>query len=146
MCLNQPRFLISTQKDGKLAANYNYNHYNLPFSHIMIIVIISDEDMLNFYTWLFPCKLSKQFCIWVKVPWGSSFFNNLKRKIFVSMFSLKIWPELHCQRTFCLKLESYRLQHCKHNYHVLHFLTIFRAAASKNHAWAAEVALVNNWN
>ena len=28
------------------AANYNYNHYNLPFSHIMIIVIISDEDML----------------------------------------------------------------------------------------------------
>ena len=28
------------------AANYNYNHYNLPFSHIMIIVIISDEDVL----------------------------------------------------------------------------------------------------
>ena len=28
-------------------ANYNYNHYNLTFSHIMIIVIISDEDMLN---------------------------------------------------------------------------------------------------
>ena len=28
------------------AANYNYNHYNLPFSH-MIIVIISDEDMLK---------------------------------------------------------------------------------------------------
>ena len=27
-------------------ANYNYNHYNLPFSHIMIIVIISVEDML----------------------------------------------------------------------------------------------------
>ena len=42
----QPRFLISTQKNGKLAANYNYNHYNLSFSHIMIIVIISDEDML----------------------------------------------------------------------------------------------------
>ena len=29
-------------------ANYNYNHYNLPFSHIMIIVIISNEDMLKF--------------------------------------------------------------------------------------------------
>ena len=42
----QPRFLISTQKNRKLAANYNYNHYSLPFSHIMIIVIISDEDML----------------------------------------------------------------------------------------------------
>ena len=42
----QPRFLISTQKNGKFAANYNYDHYNLPFSHIMIIVIISDEDIL----------------------------------------------------------------------------------------------------
>ena len=30
------------------AANYNYNHYNLPFSHIMIIVTILDEDMLLF--------------------------------------------------------------------------------------------------
>ena len=47
MWLNQPRFLISTQNDGKLAANYNYNHYNLPFSHIMITVIISDEDMFG---------------------------------------------------------------------------------------------------
>ena len=27
--------------------NYNYNHYNLPFSYITIIVIISDEDMLE---------------------------------------------------------------------------------------------------
>ena len=34
----------STRKDGKLAVNYNYNHNNLPFSHKMIIVIISDED------------------------------------------------------------------------------------------------------
>ena len=50
ICLDQPRFLISAQKDGKLAANYNYNHYNLPFSHIMIIVIISDEDMLQYST------------------------------------------------------------------------------------------------
>ena len=47
ICLDQPRFLISTKKDGKLAAHYNYNHYNLPFSHIMIIVIISDDDMLG---------------------------------------------------------------------------------------------------
>ena len=46
ICLDQARFLISTKKDGKLAASYNYNYYNLPFSHIMIIVIISDEDML----------------------------------------------------------------------------------------------------
>ena len=28
-------------------ANYNYNHYNLPFLHIMIIVIISGEVMLG---------------------------------------------------------------------------------------------------
>ena len=35
-CLDQFRF--STQKLGKLAANYHYNHYNFPFSHIMIIV------------------------------------------------------------------------------------------------------------
>ena len=27
------------------AANYNYNHYNLPFSNIMIIVLISNEDI-----------------------------------------------------------------------------------------------------
>ena len=27
-------------------ASYNYNHYNLSFSHIMIIVIISNEDTL----------------------------------------------------------------------------------------------------
>ena len=33
-------------------ANMNYNHYYLPFSYIMIIVIISDEDMLT---------LNKQF-------------------------------------------------------------------------------------
>ena len=31
------------------AANYNYNHYNLPFSDVMIIVIISDGDMLLYY-------------------------------------------------------------------------------------------------
>ena len=30
------------------AASYNYNHHNLPFSYIMIIVVISDEDMLRF--------------------------------------------------------------------------------------------------
>ena len=29
------------------AANYKYNHYNLLFSHTMIIIIISDEDMLH---------------------------------------------------------------------------------------------------
>ena len=28
--------------------NYNHNHYNLLFSHIVIIVIISDEDMLYY--------------------------------------------------------------------------------------------------
>ena len=39
----------STRKNGKLVANYNYNHYNLPFSHIMVIVIISDEDMLKYF-------------------------------------------------------------------------------------------------
>ena len=31
------------------AANYNHNHYNLPFSDMMIIVIISDGDMLLYY-------------------------------------------------------------------------------------------------
>ena len=34
------------------ASNYNYNYYNLPFSHIMIIVTILDEDMLRWkYIW-----------------------------------------------------------------------------------------------
>ena len=41
-CLPSEEVVIS-------AANYNYNH-NLLFSHIMIIVIISDEDMLKFRT------------------------------------------------------------------------------------------------
>ena len=34
-------------KDGKLAAIYSYNHYNLSFSYIMITVITSNEDMLD---------------------------------------------------------------------------------------------------
>ena len=44
-------FFLPSEEVAISAANYNYNHYNLPFSHIMIIVTISDEDML-----------------WVKVP------------------------------------------------------------------------------
>ena len=39
-------FYLPSEEVATSAANYNYNHYNLPFSHIMIIVIISDEDML----------------------------------------------------------------------------------------------------
>ena len=39
-------FYLPSEEVAISAANYNYNHYNLPFSHIMIIVIISDEDML----------------------------------------------------------------------------------------------------
>ena len=34
------------QREDVNVLNYNYNHYNLPFSHIMIIVIILDEDTL----------------------------------------------------------------------------------------------------
>ena len=37
---------MSTEKDGKLAAIITIIIYNLPFSHIMILVIISNEDML----------------------------------------------------------------------------------------------------
>ena len=59
ICLVQSRFLISTLKDGKLAANYNYNHYNLSFSHIIITVIISEEDMLFILT---CCRLSFIYC------------------------------------------------------------------------------------
>ena len=39
-------FYLPSEEVAISAANYNYNHYNLPLSHIMIIVIISDEDML----------------------------------------------------------------------------------------------------
>ena len=39
-------FCLPSEEVAISAANYNYNHYNLPFSHIMIIVIISDEDTL----------------------------------------------------------------------------------------------------
>ena len=38
---------VRSEEAGISAASYNYNHYNLPFSHIIIIVIISDEDMLK---------------------------------------------------------------------------------------------------
>ena len=38
-------FYLPSEGVAISAANYNYNHYNLPFLHIMIIVIISDEDM-----------------------------------------------------------------------------------------------------
>ena len=41
-------FYLPSEEVAISAANYNYNHYNLPFSYIMIIVIISDEDMLIF--------------------------------------------------------------------------------------------------
>ena len=41
-------FYLPPEEGAILAANYNYNHYDLPFSHIMIIVIISDEDMSIF--------------------------------------------------------------------------------------------------
>ena len=33
-------------REGFYRLSYNYNHYNLPLSHIMVIVIMSDEDML----------------------------------------------------------------------------------------------------
>ena len=39
-------FYLPSEEVAISAANYNYNHYNLPFSHIMIILITSDEDML----------------------------------------------------------------------------------------------------
>ena len=39
-------FYLPSEGVAISAANYNYNHYHLPFSHIMIIVIISDEGML----------------------------------------------------------------------------------------------------
>ena len=38
-------------------ARYDSNHYNLPFSHIMIIVIILDEDMLDVRMLLLVCWL-----------------------------------------------------------------------------------------
>ena len=47
ICLVHPWFPIFTQKDAKLAVNYNYSYYNLPLSHIMIIARILDEDMLS---------------------------------------------------------------------------------------------------
>ena len=43
-------FYLPSEEVAISAANYNYNHYNLPFSDIMIIVIISDEDMLDVET------------------------------------------------------------------------------------------------
>ena len=43
-------FYLPSEEVAISAANYNYNHYNLPFSHIMIIVINSDEDMLKLWT------------------------------------------------------------------------------------------------
>ena len=43
-------FYVRSEEVAISAANYNYNHYDLPFSHIVLIVIISDEDMLNYLT------------------------------------------------------------------------------------------------
>ena len=43
-------FYVRSEEVAISAANYNYNHYDLPFSHIVLIVIISDEDILNYLT------------------------------------------------------------------------------------------------
>ena len=43
-------FYVRPEEVAISAANYNYNHYDLPFSHIVLIVIISDEDILNYLT------------------------------------------------------------------------------------------------
>ena len=43
-------FYLPSEEVTISAANYNYNHFNLPLSDIMIIVIISDEDMLDVET------------------------------------------------------------------------------------------------
>ena len=43
-------FYVPSEEVAISAANYNYNHYDLSFSHIVLIVIISDEDMLNYLT------------------------------------------------------------------------------------------------
>ena len=40
-------FYFLSEEVAISAANYNYNRYNLPFSRMMIIVIISDEDILR---------------------------------------------------------------------------------------------------
>ena len=49
-CLLASTFHLPSEEVAISAANYNHNHYNLPFSHIMIKVIISNEDMLLFHT------------------------------------------------------------------------------------------------
>ena len=43
-------FYLPSEEAAISAANYNYGHYNWPFSHIMIIVIILDENMLAWRT------------------------------------------------------------------------------------------------
>ena len=40
-------FYLPSEEVAISVAIFKYNHYILPFSHIMIIVIISDENMLE---------------------------------------------------------------------------------------------------
>ena len=54
-------FHLPSEEVAISAAKDNYNHYNLPFSHILVIVIISDEDMLGFWVNFKPCAFIQSF-------------------------------------------------------------------------------------
>ena len=58
----------------------NYNHYNLPFSHIMIIVIISDEDMLYENTLKKILNLNSEFFI---IDYSSYYFWFCNEKLHI---------------------------------------------------------------
>ena len=54
--------IAAQQKEEIHGLNYNYNHYNLPFSHVMITVMILGEHML--YNRTLECQEGLVFLWW----------------------------------------------------------------------------------
>ena len=71
--------------------------------------------------------------VWLKDPWGSSFFNNLKKLSLARMFSWKFLSKPLWRSTFSFKSESCSLPYCKKTCHMLDFLYILRTTNSENH-------------
>ena len=97
-------FYLPLEEVAIPAANYNYNHYDLPFLHIMIIVIISDEDMLIICTNIQLNILRSSIPGTIESPMGTHVhFDQLCLLPFLLLSSVFFG----CVTNFCVVVLSY---------------------------------------
>ena len=112
-------FYLPSEEVAISAANYNYNHYNLPLSHIMIIVIISDEDMLliNSQRENWPFKTTLWCLLWRNdwINWRAfllfHFFKVCINNLHARLYQM---PLLNLEKHLILLRKYWRQKHDKY--------------------------------